>query len=106
MSEPSYYEAHVTIELDPEERLMAAIPHVTDLSSAKGFKFASLTTSCHGQEKLSHILTGHDKQRGHLLERMVQMIKLLKLHGYSIVRYKIEDISLDSRVIDSYGLLG
>ena len=104
MNDASYYEAHVTVDLK-RYNVQVAVEHLNGLCSSRGFKFASLTQTVQGRDKHSYILTGHDKQRSHLLERMVQMIKLLKLHGYPIERYKIEDITLDSRVEDSFGLL-
>lgn len=98
-----YFECHITIEpVDDTRRLL-------EISTPQLFKLAELRMtkiSTNGvSSSPSMILTGHAKQREPLVDRMRSMVQTLRQHGYSVLRYKIEDISMDSRSSDSEGLL-
>jgi hypothetical protein len=101
-----YHECHVTVEVTDD---VTCLDYVATMARVKGFKLAEVKSaqrSSEGPAGIAYILTGHDKQRDHLIERMRVLATALKEAGIKIGRYKIEDISLDSRVEDQYGLLG
>lgn len=95
-----YFECHITI--DPvliEEngellRNLCAIVH---------FKVANLFMLKTGdRSEKDTFMTGHSKDLEALIERMIQLLDLLKLHNFPIRRYKIEEIIIDSRNEDVF----
>lgn len=98
-----YYECHITLDY------VADTHDLLKLSHPEGFKLAQLRMdkiSVRGlTSEPSTILTGHSHMRDNLVTRMRSMIQILKTNGFRTLRYKIEDISMDSRTNDSEGLL-
>lgn len=101
-----YYECHITIEPVFEIKLA----QVELIATFENFKVAKLLMQKreHDVPKLSKFdtfMTAHDKVYGQLLQRMEWTIVELKANGFKVLRYKIEDIVLDSRIKDELELL-
>ncbi len=101
------YECHITIEPILDELKLESIKQVVKSYS---FRVADLLM-CKRQEdtpersKYDTFMTGHSKKYDDLQERMANLVSHLTQQGIKVYRYKIEAILLDSREVDSLGLL-
>jgi len=95
------YECHITIdpvsgsELDSFESMCAFYR----------FKVAKLLKDNGLPSDKDQFATGHDVDYTSLEGRMVLLCRELKMEGYVIRRYKIEEILLDSRMGDTWQLI-
>lgn len=102
-----YYKCHITIEPVFEEKLEV----VKDIAANHKFKVAELLMQKRKEDtaersKYDTFMTGHEKDHcDDLMIRMVNCIKELKDKGFKVWRYKIEHITMDSRIWDKFGLL-
>lgn len=88
------YECHVTIAPVLEEgRLneLKAIAHIWD------FKVADLLMRNEEKSRNDTFLTGHNEHYSEMKNKMEWLIDALKHNGYTVWRYKIESIVLDSK---------
>lgn len=97
-----YYECHITIEPVFDEQL----EDFKQLCALYKFKVADLLMKKKqdGPEEKSlndSFCTARDKDFYSMKARMLSLLDILKKHGYHILRYKIEDVVLDSRKDDS-----
>lgn len=103
-----YYECHITIEPVFDEKL----EEIKEIVKPFNFKVAHLLMKkreddTEERSKTDTFMTGHSKADYWDLEgRMCQLIDKLKLSGFKVWRYKIEEIAIDSRISDVFELLG
>ena len=101
-----YYEAHVTIEpIFDDARESAAIT-----AQQFGFKLAKLlmqkrVADAPEQSKFDTFMTSHSRDFEDIVNRTKELVAALKNKGFSVWRYKIEDIVVDSRIEDTWDLL-
>lgn len=100
------YECHVTIDPVFDDRL----DELKELVKPFRFKVADLIMkkSALSEElpsKKDTFMTGHGTDYDGLKTRMVGLIRDVKEENYSVRRYKIEEILLDSKTGDSLNLL-
>ena len=100
MTEPFYYEAHVTIR--PVKGELLGKFHAV----CRNFRFhvATFTKDSAGPDSL--ICTGRSKSQDDLNERMLNVIHDLRDAGLTVTRYKLESTLLDSRIDDTTLPLG
>lgn len=96
------FECHITI--DPVEEKDREI--VEKIAIRQRFRLAKLLMQNGSPSKLDTFITGHDEFKDALAVRMIVLCDYLKEAGFTIRRYKIEEIVLDSRDKDIYELLG
>jgi hypothetical protein len=101
-----YYECHITIEPVYDDNLSK----VSDIARECGFKLADLLmkkreTDTEVRSSKDTFMTGHSKDLDDMKSRMLTAIQMLNDSGFIVWRYKIEDIVLDSRIDDCYGIL-
>jgi hypothetical protein len=106
MNDAIVYESHVTVEPVFDDRLEL----FKQVCSEHKFRVAKLLMKRNGSASLEDsqkdsFCTGHAKNPGELMFRMSQLIIDLKARGFSVWRYKIEAVVLDSRHSDDLGLL-
>lgn len=100
-NESLYYECHITIDpIFEEER-----DKLQNLIKPYKFKLANLLMQKRKEDlpelsKYDSFMTAHDKTELGMFNNMKEILKVLKLHGYVIRRYKIEKIIIDSRTND------
>lgn len=102
-----YYECHITIE--PVFEDWGNIKIVEEIAIRNGFKLAKLlmqkrTEDTPERSKNDTFMTSHGKELLDLTYRMINCCKELQDAGFTVYRYKIEDIVLDSRIKDEYVL--
>lgn len=102
-----YFESHITIEPVFDERLEDFKKHC----AVYKYKVADLLMKkkADGPEEKStndSFCTARDKDFDQMKSRMLSLLALLKQEGYRILRFKIEDVVLDSRKDDSLFNLG
>lgn len=101
------YECHITIEPVFDERLAQA----KVLAGLVEFKVASLymkrdREATELRSENDTFMTGHDQDFDNIQERMGDLVALLRLNGFNVWRYKIEQILVDSKYQgDTLGLL-
>jgi hypothetical protein len=100
-----YYECHITIAPVFDCRLEEA----KDIASGHGFKVASLLMKKREIDQptvsmYDTFMTGHSKDIVKLKQSMLLLISDLMSAGFTIYRYKIEDIIIDSRIHDEYSI--
>jgi hypothetical protein len=91
-----YFECHIT--LGPMSKNQKKI--LPDIIALHGFRCADLKETSKAKKI---ILTSNDVHDLKLENRMRRMIGALKHGKYPIARYKIEEITLDSKKEDIYG---
>jgi hypothetical protein len=101
-----YYEAHVTIEPVFDGRLETA------KLVAEGWKFKVADLLMKKREADTEtrsskdtFMTSHSKELEDITNRTIEVVRQLKLKGFKVWRYKIEDTVLDSRIQDELHLL-
>jgi hypothetical protein len=92
MSDPLYFESHVTIEPVHGERL----DRFKAIAKEHRFHVASFSKDTDGPDSL--ICTGRSKLLTDLDVRMIAIMKTLKDEGFWILRYKLESTIVDSRI--------
>lgn len=102
-----YYESHITIEPVFDAKLERA----SSLAKEHGFKIAELLMKKRAEdtpERSQHdtFMTGHSAEYVDLKVRMINLIVALKENGFTLWRYKIEGVVMDSRTEDTLRLLG
>ena len=103
-----YYEAHVTVEPifdGPQLTLFTSLCKARQFLPAKLLMQRRATDTPERSSKDS-FCTGRGTDRADLTDRMVELIQSLRVNGFKVWRYKIEDTLLDSRHSDVLGLLG
>lgn len=104
-----YYECHITIEpiFEDDSYCLAT---VKSIAASYGFKLVELlmqkrSTDTPERSKNDTFMTSHGKELLDLTYRMLNCCKELQAAGFTVFRYKIEDIVFDSRIKDEYSLL-
>jgi hypothetical protein len=107
MEAKHYYESHITIEpvFDDHD-----LKFIRAFAATHSFKLADLLMrkrDADTEERSSKdtFMTGHSKDLGDIKQRTRAIVKGLQSSGFKVWRYKIEDIVLDSRIEDEFGLL-
>lgn len=100
------FECHVTISPVFDAKLKLA----EDLAKLHGFKVANLLMQRRKEDtpersKNDTFMTGHDKSMSSIKVKMIDLIEDLQKHGFDVWRYKIEDIIVDSKFVDTFDLL-
>jgi hypothetical protein len=88
------YECHVTIEPVLDE---GRLNELKGLAAVWGFKVADLLMRNEEKSRNDTFLTGHNQDYVNMKTQMEFLIDVIKHHGYTIWRYKIENIILDSK---------
>jgi len=101
-----YFECHITIEPVFGDEL----EQVKEIAQQYKFRVADLLMKKRKEDSEERsqndtFMTGHSMIYDDLEDRMVQCINELKYNKFKVWRYKIEDIVLDSRKLDTLGLL-
>ena len=101
-----YFECHITIEPVFDERL----DQLKMMCHHFNFKVADLLmqkreTDTITRSKNDTFVTGHSMFYYEIEERMRELLYSLKLSGFKIWRYKIEEVIIDSRNSDTYNIL-
>ena len=100
-----YLEAHITIEPVFDTKLLRA----KHLAEVHGFKIADLlmkkrTEDTEERSSKDTFMTTHSKLLCDIKSRTEKLVIDLKLAGFKVWRYKIEDIVMDSRIDDELNL--
>ncbi len=93
------FECHITIEyIEPgtteHDNLKSAADHY-------GFRVARLYKWNKEHSDLDTFMTGHDSDYDNILDKMRNLVDTLETMEYTVTRYKIEQILLDSKNGDS-----
>lgn len=101
------YETHITIEPVLDETKLAAIREAV---RPLGFRVADLLMAKRAEDtpersRFDTFLTGHTTDYMHACRNCREVVSVVQGMGYKVWRYKIEEIILDSRVIDLWGIL-
>jgi hypothetical protein len=100
------FECHVTIEPVIDERLALA----QRIAREYRFKVAELLMQKRPEDtpersKFDTFMTGHSPEFQALRYRMCDLARNLQAQGFTVWRYKIEEIRIDSKTDDVYNLL-
>lgn len=96
-----YFECHITIDpVFAERRQLAGV-----LAGRHNFRLAKLFMTKEQPSTEDTFMTGSDRVSELLTLRMAQLISELQANAFTVRRYKIEDIVLDSRIDDVLKLL-
>jgi len=106
MKDSLYFECHITLDPVFDEKLMK----LQELCKNFKFKVAKLLYRKRQDEDCvistdDSFCTGHASSLEDITQRMLALIVTLKENGYKIIRYKIENIIIDSRMKDVYNKL-
>lgn len=100
------YEIHITIEplLTDSER-----GRITQTIERTGFRLADLLmakrpTDTPERSKFDTFITGHRDDLGEAYKAVRLVVDLIQRSGYKVWRYKVEEIILDSKHADTWGL--
>lgn len=101
-----YFECHITIEPVFDDEL----DHVKQIASRYKFRVADLLMkkdreATETRSEKDTFMTSHSQDLLDMKERMICAVKDLRVNGYKVWRYKIEDIVIDSRKDEVYKLL-
>lgn len=103
-----YYESHITINPVYGEQLVL----VKSIAGASNFKVAHLLMKKREEDTAERsmfdtFMTGHGSEGkfADIEERMIKCINDLQDADIAVWRYKIEEVTIDSRHTDIYGLL-
>lgn len=102
-----YFEGHVTIEPVFDERRELA----STIALKHKFKLADLLMKKREEDTEERsakdtFMTGHGQSLLNMKIRTIHLVNELKLNGFKVWRYKIEDTIMDSRHKDELCLLG
>lgn len=106
MTNPLYYESHITIEPGGEEDRK----EIEEIIRGYGFKLAELLMKKRDNDtpersKFDTFCTGHGTHIDQLSARMYSCVKHLQEDGFKVWRYKIESVVIDSKHTDVLNLL-
>jgi hypothetical protein len=106
MAETLYYEVHITIEPVFDEQL----EQVRKLGQSMNFKVADLLMKkrkddTETRSQYDTFMTAHCKTMNDAIISIVNVCNELKLQGFKVWRYKIEDVIIDSRNQDVLRIL-
>lgn len=96
------YECHITIDPVLDDAKFGELEWTCHLSK---FRVARLIKVTGEESKRDQFMTGHGVTQDELSVRAIELIKRLQKEGYTIKRYKIELIVVDSRTGDQWNLL-
>lgn len=101
-----YYEAHVTVEPEFDQRL----ERLQICAARFGFRVADLLMQKRAEDTLERsrfdtFLSAKSDNEADLDFRMRRLINALDSEGFTVWRYKMETATVDSRVEDIYALL-
>lgn len=101
-----YFECHITIEPVFDERLS----QIKEIATRHGFRVADLLFQKRKEDtptlsKYDTFMTMHHVFLEDMKFAMINLISELIESGFKVLRYKIEDIVLDSRIEDCYNLV-
>jgi hypothetical protein len=100
-----YYEIHVTIEWS--DRVLQYLDVLKQLAKNNGFHMGDLLLMKRDEER-SHkdvFFTARADTYDEAEEMVVNFERLLDAGTYKVIRYKIEDTVLDSKINDKLGIL-
>jgi hypothetical protein len=96
-----YFECHITIDpVFAERRQLAGV-----LAGRRAFRLAKLFMAKDMPSTEDTFMTAADKVYELLVVRMTALVNELQANAFTVRRYKIEDIVLDSRIDDVLKLL-
>lgn len=95
------FEAHITIDPVFEGRRELA----SDIAKKYSFKMAKLLMEKEELSRKDSFMTGHDTNLKRLQDKIVFLVKELRKNNFTVLRYKIEVIIMDSRQEDSLFLI-
>ena len=90
-----YFEAHVTIDPVLEEDRLSALKRYAEQND---FRVAELLMRKGGQHEDDSFLTARDTNYGDLQLKVIQLVRRLRLEGFVVRRYKIENTLIDSTI--------
>ena len=101
-----YFECHITIEPVFDQRLQTA----ADIAKDYNFRLADLlmlkrVKDTPERSPYDTFMTGKDTDYARLEKRMTCLIARLRLAGFVVWRYKIENTIIDSKINDELGIL-
>ena len=97
-----YYECHVTLDPPKDDGYVYVLEILARLHF---FKIADLLLVNKTKHTADAFCTARDRSLDKMTVRMLLFIRDLRLSGFVVRRYKIEDIVVDSRINDIHGLL-
>jgi hypothetical protein len=95
-----YYECHINLE--PDEKRRDTLDMLCE-SNGPGFRVAKLRME--KEASTDAFVTGRGGNYEELVHRMTILVNALRREGFTVLRYKIEEALLDSKVEDSLSLL-
>jgi len=101
-----YYEAHVTLQPVFEEQLK----QVKMIAACHEFRVASLIMKKSAEEtgdvsRDDTFASARSEDWDDITHRTMAMVHHLKDSGFTVLRYKIEDTMIDSRIRDEWAIL-
>jgi hypothetical protein len=96
-----YYESHITIEPVFDERL----EQFRDLSKLYNFHVATFLFKPHSDKPLKDFSSSRSTSYTAIVNRTVHCVEALQKAGFKVLRYKIEDTLVDSKMKDKFELL-
>jgi hypothetical protein len=101
-----YYECHITIEPVFDERLR----EFKRIAGREYFRVANLLMKRSNEDpeqpsQIDSFCTARSNDWDTIVARMLRVIEHLKENNFKVLRYKIEDTLIDSRINDEYGVI-
>lgn len=93
MNSDLYYECHVTVDPEFAKKHLELFAKISDMYNFRISSFLMFVD--HGEPKAFTTARGTDMTD--IQTRMESLCKALKVNGFKVLRYKIEDTLLDSR---------
>lgn len=98
-----YYESHVTIKPVFDQGRVALLK---ELCETNEFRIADLFMQKRAEDtpersKFDTFCSGRDTDLASLTTRMLSLVTSCRAMGFTVWRYKIEDVILDSKIDDS-----
>jgi hypothetical protein len=90
-----YFESHITIDPVIEN---IKVKHLTTLIKPMGFKLAKLLMQKGEPSNIDSFMTARSKEYDDIVYKTENCVKLLMQNGYTVRRYKVENILMDVRV--------
>jgi len=99
-----YFEAHINLPFHPIHH--AAYGRLKCLAWARKFKLSEMNgNDGHPDKEAQTILTTHTQDHEEMVKRVRDMLQDLTADGFTILRYKIEAATIDSRINDIWEML-
>ena len=103
MNQSLYYEIHVTIDYPTWNVVW---DDLKAMALAQGFRMGDLFMLKGGERQQRDVFfTSRSREFADATRKTYDFTRSLKRAGYKVIRYKIEDTVMDSKIVDELGLV-